>query len=206
MENNLASEHLQVIRTLMERSALYRRALAPVMTFAGLVGLAATIAGWFLGIESVRGFVGFWVVVSLVGLGGALLLIRRQALRASESFWSPPTRRIAQAMFPALFAGFVIGLVFFVWLEDDLLSLLIVFWTLLYGCALHAAGFFTSRGLRMLGWVYILAGSALLVGMCLFEAAPEGRQCHLVMGGLFGGLQLASGAYLYFTEKRRSPT
>ena len=30
MEPNWAGEHLQVIRTLMERSALYRRALAPV--------------------------------------------------------------------------------------------------------------------------------------------------------------------------------
>ena len=33
MEPNWAAEHLQVIRTLMERSALYRRALAPIMSF-----------------------------------------------------------------------------------------------------------------------------------------------------------------------------
>jgi hypothetical protein len=75
---------------------------------------------------------------------------------------------------------------------------------MLYGCALHAAGFFTSRGLRMLGWAYLLVGSGLLIGMGLMETGPEGRQCHLVMGGLFGGLQLASGVYLYFTEKRRT--
>ena len=38
METNWAAEHLQVIRTLMERSAVYRRALAPIMTFNGAIG------------------------------------------------------------------------------------------------------------------------------------------------------------------------
>jgi len=49
MESNWAAEHLQVIRTLMERSALYRRALAPIMIFNGVVGLAAAGLGWGLG-------------------------------------------------------------------------------------------------------------------------------------------------------------
>src|SRR6266446_9747026 len=40
MESNWAAEHLQVIRTLMERSAVYRRALAPIMIFNGIVGVA----------------------------------------------------------------------------------------------------------------------------------------------------------------------
>jgi hypothetical protein len=35
MDTNWAAEHLQTIRTLMERSALYRRALAPIMLCAG---------------------------------------------------------------------------------------------------------------------------------------------------------------------------
>ena len=34
-----AAENLQVIRTLMERSSIYRRALAPLMVVAGLGGL-----------------------------------------------------------------------------------------------------------------------------------------------------------------------
>ena len=45
MDNHWAAEHLQTIRTLMERSALYRRALAPIMTFAGAVGTAAAASG-----------------------------------------------------------------------------------------------------------------------------------------------------------------
>ena len=45
MESNWAAEHLQTIRTLMERSAIYRRALAPIMLFAGLTGLGNDGAG-----------------------------------------------------------------------------------------------------------------------------------------------------------------
>lgn len=201
MENNQAFEHLQVIRTLMERSALYRRALAPIMTFAGTLGLFAAAVGWWAVIESVRGFVGFWLAVSLVGAAGALLVVRRQALRAAESFWSPPTRRIAQAALPALIAGLSLGVFFWIWINDEFVAPLLVLWPVLYGCALHSAGFFASRGLRALGWIYILAGLVLLLAMPILEFVPECRQCHLLMGVLFGALQLAAGIYLYFTER-----
>ena len=201
MENNWASEHLQVIRTLMERSALYRRALAPILTFAGIVGLVAAVVGWFADIDSARGFIGFWFGVSFVGLAGALLLVRRQALKAAEPFWSPPTRRVAQAAFPPMFSGLIIGWTCFGCLDggDTVQPLLLVIWVVLYGCGLHAAGLFTSRGLRVLGWLFILAGAGLFLGV--LKAFPEGRQCHLVMGSLFGVLQLAAGIYLYFTER-----
>src|SRR5947207_1292822 len=103
MESNWAAEHLQVIRTLMERSAVYRRALAPIMTFNGLLGVAAGIIGSTVGIDSPKGFIGYWAGVGLSALAGSFVLVRRQALRESEPFWSPPTRRIAQALLPALF-------------------------------------------------------------------------------------------------------
>ena len=57
MESNWATEHLQAIRTLMERAAVYRRALAPVMLLTGVVGLVAAVAGWFLQIDSPRAFI-----------------------------------------------------------------------------------------------------------------------------------------------------
>ena len=39
MKPKWAEENLQTIRTLMERSAVYRRALAPIMLFAGALGV-----------------------------------------------------------------------------------------------------------------------------------------------------------------------
>jgi len=91
METNWAAEHIQVIRTLMERSAVYRRALAPIMTYNGAVGSAAAVLGCLLKIESPRAFILYWAAVGGVAVAGSFLLVRRQALRESEPFWSPPT-------------------------------------------------------------------------------------------------------------------
>src|SRR5678815_1227599 len=108
METNWASEHLQVIRTLMERSAVYRRALAPVMILNGVLGAAGAITGLAAEVASPRAFILYWVCVAAVALAGSFFLVRRQALKASEAFWSPPTRRVTQAMLPALAAGGII--------------------------------------------------------------------------------------------------
>lgn len=220
METNWAAENLQTIRTLMERSALYRRALAPVMAFAGATGIVAALVGVYLRIESEPKIISYWLGVALVGLTGALLLIRRQALKHAEAFWSPPTRRVATAQLPCLTAGLLIGIWFLVicsrpqspgsptGMEDDRGAIIALeaIWAVLYGCALHAAGFFTLRGLRLLGWMFVAAGSGIL-----FLALAMHRQdypdanwqlCHWLMGLLFGFLQLAYGIYLYFTEKR----
>ena len=198
MQENWAAEHLQVIRTLMERSAVYRRALAPLMTFAGVLGTVAAAIGWKRQIDSPRPFVLFWGVVSVIALGGALILVRRQALRAGEPLWSPPTRRVSQALVPCLLLGAVAGV--FVWFQGGA-DLLPAIWVGLYGCALHAAGFFMPRGMRLFGWCFVAAGGGLLVLMALqkWDFSP-----HCVMGFFFGLLHLAYGIYLYFTEQHRT--
>src|SRR4051812_14567107 len=109
MDADSASERLQVIRTLMERSAIYRRALAPIMTFLGILGLVASAAGALLRMESSLQFSVYWMGVSSVGLLGAFFLARRQALKDREPFWSPPTKRVAEALLPSLFVGAVVG-------------------------------------------------------------------------------------------------
>lgn len=208
MESNWAAEHLQVIRTLMERSALYRRALAPVMIYNGVLGLAAGIAGWGFDIHATRVFVGYWAGVGVLALAGSFLLVRRQALKESEPFWSPPTRRVAQALLPPLFAGSVAGLLALVCPGWNFLaaSSLPAFWILFYGCALAAAGFFMHRGIKLLGWLFVLCGCALMATRCYAGTSLSLMNEHWVMGGVFGGLHLAYGVYLYFTEPRRNAT
>lgn len=204
MEPNWAADHLQVIRTLMERSALYRRALAPIMIVAGGIGVAASIVPCFIRIETPRNFSGFWLVVSLIASLASFLLVRRQALRDAEPFWSPPTRRVTRALSPPFLLGLTGGIVFLVHdtLPDSASWFLAVFWTALYGCALHAAGFFVERGIRLLGWAFVAGGiAAFLIGL----AKPEwetGEGAHYVMGLFFGVLHLAYGTYLYFTEPK----
>ncbi len=220
METNWAAENLQTIRTLMERSALYRRALAPVMTFAGAVGILAAIAGVLFQVQAESAFIGYWLSVAIVGLVGAFFLVRRQAIKCAEPFWSPPTRRVATALLPCLTAGLILGVSFLLVCsrretadlpagmagDRSMLIWLVALWAVFYGCALHAAGFYTSRGIRLLGWLFVVAGSVIVFTVIAGhrQDLPAGtyKAGHLLMGGLFGLLQLAYGIYLYFTEKR----
>jgi hypothetical protein len=206
METNQAAEHLQVIRTLMERSAIYRRALAPIMTFCGVLGISGGLIGRWLKIESDRNFVFFWSGVAVLALIGSFLLVRRQALKESEPFWSPPTRRVAQALLPPFFAGLFLSIVTF-WLPEDdaplIQCLLVALWAWLYGFAIYSAGFFVPRGMRLFGWIFVISGCILIV-LARAGYVLTSVSAHLLMGLTFGGLHLAYGIYLYFTENRKS--
>jgi hypothetical protein len=206
MNTKWAVENLQTIRTLMERSALYRRALAPIMIFVGTVGIGGGLTGWLCQIQSNRGFVWLWLSAAVLSLAGALFLVRRQALKDSEPFWSPPTRRIGQALLPAFFIGSITAAIVIVFgagsQSSALQLLLVIFWSWFYGCAAHAAGFFMLRSVRWLGWIFIVAGSSLLTGLSLGEHRFASVPPHLLMGGIFGGLHLVYGIVLHFTEPK----
>jgi hypothetical protein len=219
MNDDWASEHLQTIRTLMERTALYRRTLAPVTTVTGAIGTVAAWAGWKADFAAPHLFVTYWLAVAAITVVAGLLLIRRQALALSEPFWSPPMRRVAQAMMPALAAGLALGLTAALqgWLgsrHDGTAAglppsywanmALPLGWIILYGCAVHAAGFFMQRGIRLFAWILIICG-----GLGFFWREPQTRQGlvdagYLLMGAVFGLLHLIYGLYLYASEKRSS--
>ena len=209
METKWAVDNLQTIRTLMERSALYRRALAPIMFLAGTIGITAGLTGWLCRIESNRGFICLWVVTAIIALAGALFLMRRLALKDSEPFWSPPTRRICQALLPGFFVGLVLASLILIFSSraggEGVQLFLVILWVLFYGCAVHAAGFFMPRGIRWLGWIFIIVGSVLLSSLTSSGHWVDHLQPNLLMGGIFGGLHLAYGIYLFFTE-HKTPT
>ena len=202
MDADSANEALQVIRTLMERSAIYRRALSPIMIFLGILGLVGSVIGAGLQIQSAVPFGLYWMTLSFLGVVGAFLLARRQAIKDREQFWSPATKRVAQAVLPSLFVGAVVGFIFTFALGNQLSFswALPVTWILLYGCALHAAGFFTPRGIRLLGWLFILGGCSLTLSSLAVNVRLAYTQSHLIMGIFFGGLQLAYGIYVHFTD------
>jgi hypothetical protein len=206
METNQAAEHLQVIRTLMERAALYRRTLAPIMLSAGTIGVMASVGGMALKIESTRGFCAWWLATALVAVAGALLLARRQALKDREPFWSPPTRRVTQALVPPLAAGLCVSLALIALNPGHMRWLFIFSNTFFYGCAVHAAGFFMPRGMKLFGWLIIGLAGVTLLFVVLTRSEPSPRQVHAVMGFFFGAVHLAYGAYLQFTEPRRNET
>ncbi len=206
MEANRAVEHLQVIRTLMERSAIYRRALKPTMLLLACIGLVAAAAGWLLGIQTSHGFGLYWILVSLVAISLAFIAVRRQALRDGEPLWSPPTRRVIQACVPPLFVGLVMSLLLASTLGDTAEEgwWFLPGWMSLYGCAMHAAGFFMPRGIKLFGWAFIITGALTGVGLKLAGELPPLLVAHGCMGFFFGGLHLGYGLYLHFTETRKN--
>ncbi|HWH67966.1 MAG TPA: hypothetical protein VNT26_01165, partial [Candidatus Sulfotelmatobacter sp.] len=60
--------------------------------------------------------------------------------------------------------------------------------------------------IKLLGWLFILCGCALMATRCHAATTLSLADGHRVMGGVFGGLHLAYGIYLYFTEQRRNET
>lgn len=204
MNDAAARGHLQTIRTLMERTALYRRALAPTMGVAGCLGLLAAATGYFLVPETPGGFLTLWLPAALINLAVAFLLIRRQAVRAAEPFWTPPTRRVALAALPAAFVGAAATWPL-AWLHggDHAVALALpAAWLICHGLALHAAGFFMPRGIRWFGWGFVLVGTA--AGALVFllpHRLISVRHAHLLMGATFGLGHLAYGVYLRVTGR-----
>ena len=204
MDTNLASDHLQTIRTLMERSALYRRALAPIMIVSGSIGLGAAVIPHFVRIESNRSFSLFWLAVSLVTIATSFFLVRRQALKDSEPFWSLPTKRVTEALLPAFLVGFSAGAYHILGNPPATAWLLALGWIIVYGCAIHAAGFFMQNRMKLFGWFFIVGGCGMLFASASIPSLRTVQSAHLLMGMFFGVLHLACGIYLYFTEKRRT--
>jgi hypothetical protein len=159
--------------------------------------------GLWCQVESSPAFAGLWFGTALVTLAGAYLLTRRQALKEQEPFWSPPTRRVSQALLPPLLSGLFIGVLLALldakWAANFAMALV---WVLFYGCALHSAGFFMTRGIKWFGWIFIIGAIVLILLMRLAGWSVRPNSANLVMGGFFGVLHLVYGAYLYLTEKK----
>ena len=200
---NWAEENLKTIRCLMEQASLYRRAMAPLALLVGALGFFAAGIAQLIGWVGAEYFAGYWLGVAVVSAFCALLLIRRQALKTEEAFWSPPTKRVAQAMLPMLTAGLGLGVLEVLNQPESKDSIrLAAFWMILYGGALHAAGFFMRRGIKLLGWIYVLFGFLIpyLTKFGIIPALSE-QSAHWLMGVGFGGLNLAFGVYVKLTPE-----
>jgi len=110
---------------------------------------------------------------------------------------------VGQAMIPLLTAGLGLGLLEILNQPDARDSIrLTALWIILYGGALHAAGFFMRRGIRLLGWIFVIIGSLCL---CFHELEQtpwlNGKHAHLLMGWAFGANNLMYGLYLKLTSE-----
>ncbi len=203
MSPNEAEEELQTIRTIMERTALYERAVSPVLTWLGAVGIVTAALGWYKPVAGAREFLLFWLCAGVVAVAGAFWLVRNQALKQGEPFWSPPTRKVAGAMFPGVLIGGLLGVIGSQVDNPWFARIMPIVWMWFYGCALSAASPSLPRGFARLGWCFIIFG---FVEALMAPNLPDHQKViygHLTMGTYFGGLHLVAGVLFHFSHKNR---
>lgn len=205
MSSDWAEENLQVIRQLMERSSVYRRKMAPMMLAAAVIGTLAGFGADVLKVQTPRMFAGYWGGIACVILLVSGYIVRSQAIRNRETFWTAPTWRIFVAFLPTIVVGGAVGVAYMLGPETSIGlagHVMLTAWCVLYGLGLHAAGFFVAKGIRRMGWVFILLG--LFFGYLLIVANPTFLKvtANFLMTAVFGGLHMFSGIYLFYTEQR----
>ena len=207
MELAQAAAQLETIRTLMERAALYRRALAPMTLAVGALGLAAGAVALGLHLNTLRSFACLWGGTAVAALIAAFLVARRQSLQAAEPFWTPPTRRIFHALVPALaLGGALIGAGLARDPGPNTATLLATAWVGIYGLGLNAAGFFMPRGIRWFGIGFALVAAGLILTANILPRLNDRvAEAHWLMTVTFGLGHLAYGLYLRATERSDPP-
>ena len=202
MSANWAEENLQTIRTLMERASVYRRALAPVSMAAGGMGLIAAGVAEVTGWTTDSHFAFYWLAVAFLTGAAALGLVRRQARRPVRNFghrrpggWRGPVADV--------YGGIRLGVLEVMTPVASRDSIrLVALWMILYGGALHSAGFFMRRGLKLLGCAYVLGGLGILA-LKLFMTSVDWTtvEPHWLMAAAFGLGNLFYGIYLKATAE-----
>ena len=74
MDTTWADENLRVIRMLVERSAVYRRAMSPVLLATGGGGALAGVGGALAGPADPSAFCAYWVAVAVACYMGVAVL------------------------------------------------------------------------------------------------------------------------------------
>jgi hypothetical protein len=164
-EQAKAEEHLRVIRSLMEKAAIYRAVSAEAAAVGGLLALLASLAygnpWWNQSSEitsphepSRLGFIGFWLGMLVIAGALNVLFLHREAKRRGDRFFSSGMKLALRALAPSfIVAGF------FTLLATRVRDLPIVpIWMLCYGLALLSTQSFAPRSLTWLGWAFLLAG------------------------------------------------
>ena len=162
-----ALEHLRVIRSLLEKSQVYRAVSAPAALCGGILALAAalvTINNFsppLAGRMEPRTFLGLWLAILVITSALNFYLLSREAASRSQPFFSEGMRTALRAFLPPMLVGGVLG-VCLIWYGNDV-NVASLVWILCYGLALLSTSHFSPRSLVRLGWAFVIVGVALTV-------------------------------------------
>ncbi len=209
-----ALEHLQVIRSLMERAHIYRTISAPAALIGGCLALGLAI--WGVWISKGQGgtvlpplkFLGLWFGVLAVTALLNTILLARDAKRRGQPFISDGMRTALRAFLPPMLVGGLVGIGLVVYLENMTMAAFI--WILCYGLALVSTASFSPPSLVRLGWAFVLAGLALFWQWASHSdirmlPTDEGPAC-IAMGLTFGLLHVIYGLAVALSRKQEAIT
>jgi hypothetical protein len=193
MDPSQAARNLEVIRTLMERTARYRLLTAWAGLAAGASAFAGAGAFLFLDPADPRAFGAVW---GLVFVGATMATIVGSLTRGrerGEAIWSRSARAVVFALNPGLVAAAVLTASFFA--RGDHLLLPGV-WMLCLGQGALATSAYAPRPVAVLGAaMLVLGGVATALG-------PAWAIPMMAVG--FGGGHCALGGVLLLEERREA--
>lgn len=201
-ETDPATEHLRVIRQLMERATVYRSITAPVALGGGLIALG--LAWW----QHQKGMVWETFLMAWVSLLAFLSLVNlallwRDAATRGLPVLNSGMRLALRALTPPMLVGGVVGTVIGFTSRD--MGFVACLWVLCYGLALLATATFAPPSIRRLGRAFVASGLIAFVGnQAGFFSTGDINffTTPFIMGGTFGVLHLLYGLAVLWSARR----
>ena len=208
MTKDEASRNLEVIRSLMERSVIYRSLSAPAALLGGFLSVAAAGGLYVAYPESVDPvvFALVWLIVLILTTIFNISLLGRKSRSESRPFFSSGMRTTMGLIWPAMAAGGVVGMVWCLTGDPPDVVRCAALWSLCYGLALNATRPFSPKSLRWLGMVFTVFGAAILalaITSNNFSPAGDSAVSSLIMGVSFGGFHLVYALATWMGKNKR---
>ncbi|MDT8429180.1 MAG: hypothetical protein RQ757_10485 [Pseudomonadales bacterium] len=178
-----AEDNLRFIRATMESTT----------SFTGVSGLGYVVAGlsalpaaWLAARQvDEAGWLAVWMLELVLASSLAFALTAYKAVQQGRSLASPSGRKLLFAFLPAMVAGGLVTLSFYL---SGHVGLLPGIWLSLYGAAVMTAGAWSVRVIPVMGSLFLLFGAVTLL-------TPVSADLMLALG--MGGLHLLFGSYIW---------
>jgi hypothetical protein len=201
--NGETDERLPVIRSIIERGAIYRAISARAALIAGVLSIITALA-IYLNNEGIvtlgrvirpREFVVLWFITFVIAADAAAFLFWREARREGRPFFSSELGLAARTFLPYLLipAAFTSWYYSTGYLGARELELVAV-WMASYGLALLSMSAFAPRALVRLGWAFLLTIVAVPAIMNVMDLSFSFDLPNGLMGLSFGLYHLVYAA------------
>ena len=201
-ESESASQHLRIIRSLMERATIYRSLSAPTALVGGLLSLGGFATAYYAKHHqrhplTPQEFLVVWLVILGLTCFANTIFLWRGSVQRSEPFFSAGMKCAISSLAPAFFAAAVLTPL----LMHRPIQLALL-WITLYGVGLLATQHFAPRSIVVLGLTFFLTGCGLLVSWKHFfmlntHVEPTALTVSAIMAATFGGFHLAYAAAVW---------